>query len=391
MMNPAPILRRFRFALLFAVLPLASLPAARPAADATTRVLYHDPAVYSAWPAIARAANGDLLVTFIRTEQHMSPDGAVTLLRSRDNGATWSDPVDIVDTPIDDRECGLTVTADGNLLLHVRAVHWQPAAYEALGPEAYPRPTLERWIREISTPDYLSAAPLAGTRLYRSTDNGHTWQALPPLPSSVDSIHGGITLEDGRLLVASYRDNPDQIAIYAAKDPAKPWQHLTTVPSPAPGLRFGEPHVAQLPGGRIVVMTRATARAYDDTRPDLFLWQTWSDDGGESWSHPVPTPMLGFPPHLTVLHDGRLLCTYGRRREPYGQRAMLSVDGITWNPAAEIVLRDDAPNHDLGYPVSLEIEPGRILTVYYQKPAFDSADKHRHTTAIYATTWSLPQ
>ena len=44
------------------------------------RELYHDPDIYSAWPDIARADNGDLVLSFIRTEQHMSPDGAVTLM-----------------------------------------------------------------------------------------------------------------------------------------------------------------------------------------------------------------------------------------------------------------------------------------------------------------------
>jgi hypothetical protein len=353
-----------------------------------TRVLYHNPAVYAAWPAMVRAGNGDVLVTFIRTEQHMSPNGAVSLMRSTDNGTSWSEPVDVVDTPIDDRECGLTVAPDGSLLLHVRSVHWKAATYEQLGPEAYRREWLERWAAEVSTPDYLAAADLDGSHVYQSTDHGHTWQRRGRGP---DSIHGGITLRDGSLLVAGYREELDAARLYRAASPGAPWETVAIIASPSPELRFGEPHVAQLPSGRIVVMMRATARAYDDTRADLFLWQVYSDDGGTTWTDPVPTPMLGFPPHLTVLNDGRLLCTYGRRRAPYGQRAMISADGITWNPASEIVLRQDAPNHDLGYPASLEITPGRILTVYYQKPAWDPADKHRHTTAISATTWMLPE
>ena len=68
----------------------------------------------------------------------------------------------------------------------------------------------------------------------------------------------------------------------------------------------------------------------------------------------MPTPMLGFPPHLLVLSDGRLLCSYGRRTAPFGQRAMISADGITWNPAGEITLRDDAPNHHRDLPNPLD-------------------------------------
>lgn len=99
--------------------------------------------------------------------------------------------------------------------------------------------------------------------------------------------------------------------------------------------------------------------------------------------------MLGFPPHLLVLQDGRMVCTYGYRRAPCGERACVSRDGITWDLANEIVLRDDNPSHDLGYPASVETAPGEILTVYYQKPAFDPTDKLRHKVGIYATRWRV--
>lgn len=357
-------------------------------AEMVHRELYHDPEVYSAWPAVARAANGDLVLSFIRTEQHMSPDGAVTVMQSTNNGATWSDPFDAVDTPIDDREGGLTATSDGELLLHVRSVFWEPGTYDALGPEAYPRLMLERWMREVVEPTYLAAADWNGSHVYSSTDHGTTWTHVGWGP---DSIHGGIELMDGSIMIGAYRELRDSIKVYRAEDSRSEWQHIHTQESANPSLRFGEPHIAQMPNGRIVIMMRATGRPYDDRRLDLYLWQIYSDDGGKTWSEAIPTPMLGFPPHLLVLSDGRLLCTYGRRTAPFGQRAMISEDGITWNPESEIILRDDAPNHDLGYPVSIEAAPGEIMTFYYQKPDWNPDNKHDHTTAIYQTRWTVPE
>lgn len=370
-----------------AILTLLVALATTSRAESEHRILYHDPAVYSAWPAIARATSGDLVLSFIRTEQHMSPNGAVTTMRSPDNGRTWSEPYDAVDTVLDDREGGLTMAPDGELLLHVRSVFWKPETYDALGPEAYPRPMLKRWMDEVIQPDYLAAAEQNGSHLYASTDHGESWNHIGWGP---DSIHGGITLADGSLIVAAYREEGDSVRIYRAKNSRSEWQHVRTVESPsAPNLRFGEPHVAQIASGRIVVMMRATARPYDDRKKNLFMWQVYSDDNGSTWSDPIPTPMMGFPPHLLVLSDGRLLCSYGRRAPPFGQRAMISEDGITWNHAAEITLRDDAPNHDLGYPVSIETTPGEILTFYYQKPDWNPANKHDHTSAIYQTRWNL--
>ncbi|MCY4373702.1 MAG: sialidase family protein, partial [Spirochaetaceae bacterium] len=96
--------------------------------------------------------------------------------------------------------------------------------------------------------------------------------------------------------------------------------------------------------------------------------------------------MVGFdqPGHLIRLADGRLLCTYGRRSTPFGQRACLSEDeGRTWRMDTEVVLRDDGAGTDLGYPASAEVSPGEVLTVYYQ------VDRPGEKVCINATRWSL--
>ncbi len=135
------------------------------------------------------------------------------------------------------------------------------------------------------------------------------------------------------------------------------------------------------------MMLRATADPYDDASDRNVLWLTWSDDAGKSWAEVRPTPLWGFPPHLARLSDGKVLCTYGHRRPPYGQRACVSEDGLTWHPDREVVLRSDAENGDLGYPASVELAPGRMLTVYYQAP---SEQPHLAKPCIWGTYWELP-
>ena len=75
-----------------------------------------------------------------------------------------------------------------------------------------------------------------------------------------------------------------------------------------------------------------------------------------------------------------------------GHRACLSLDGgASWDTGNEIVLRDDAPDielpwpatWDLGYPASVELAPGELLTVYYQIAPPD------RKPSIQATRWSL--
>lgn len=352
------------------------------------QTLHHDPDHYCAWPALGRAANGDLLLAFCRTGEHLHPSGQIVTMRSTDRGATWSHPVVAYDTPIDDRECGLTVLPDGRIVMHLWSTFWRADAYRKLAPGSYPQPLLDAWIAHVETPAYRAAESRQGSWVIVSSDHGHTWSEPVPGP---DSVHGGVALQNGTILVSAYRHDQRAVSIHVARDPFGPWEKTAVIACPMPETHyFGEPHVAQLPSGRVLLAIRCTARQYDDRRDDLHLWFCYSDDQGRTWSAPYRTPMLGFPPHLTVLADGRALCTYGRRRAPFGERAAFSRDGVDWDIANEVVIRDDNANHDLGYPASIEIEPGKILSVYYQKPAFDPTDLHRHKVGIYATTWLAP-
>jgi len=92
--------------------------------------------------------------------------------------------------------------------------------------------------------------------------------------------------------------------------------------------------------------------------------QTESKDGGKSWSEPHPV-CFGLPSHLLRLRDGRLLMTYGHRRPPFGNQARLSSDhGKTWSEA--IILSGDGKGGDLGYPSTVELGDGSLLTVWYE-------------------------
>ncbi len=358
--------------------------------------IYEKYDAYCAWPAIARADNGDIVVMFTRTEEHMAPNGEILLSRSTDNGETWRPPAVVYDTIIDDRESGITKLADGRLLAHFRSVKFKPTTYTSMPSTSYESYVLEKWARYVDTPEYKNADHLNRAWHALSSDNGETWSK--PVPGK-DSIHGGLQLLNGSFLVASYRDDGGKIGLYASDEPLGQWDKIATVDCPRPEtIRFGEPHILQLASGRIIMMIRATAIPYDDSADRCRVWGSYSDDNGATWADAYETPLWGFPPHLLQLSDGRVLCTYGHRRPAYGERACLSEDGITWKKEDEFILRDDAPNTDLGYPVSIELEPGKILSVYYQPniPKDSNPETHppsptRKKPGILGTVWELPE
>jgi hypothetical protein len=82
------------------------------------------------------------------------------------------------------------------------------------------------------------------------------------------------------------------------------------------------------------------------------------------------------------LEDGRILCSYGYRRDPFGVRACFSSDsGQSWDVENEVVLRTDGGGADLGYPSSVQLPDGCILTSYYIHTQTDPLRR------IEATRW----
>ena len=353
-------------------------------------VICRQPGRYLSWPTIGRKDDGELLVTFSGDrEEHSCPFGKTQLIRSGDDGVTWSEPQTLNDTPLDDRDSGVLVLRSGVIVVSSFTV---PTWTRLDGYRAYyPAEQIDRWQRYLDSVSPEQRQRWLGNRTRRSTDGGRTWEE--PVNSLASTPHGPIQLRDGRLLFMGV-DDPGEthyglIAVESV-DEGRSWRQIGTVPLSAADRAVSEPHAAELPDGRLVCLWRYQPEVVDDS--PRYLRQTDSDDGGRTWTETRTTPMDGHPAHLLLLAGGDLLATYGRRVPPMGQRACLSRDGgATWAVEEEIVLRDDAPdldlswpaNWDLGYPATVELSPGELLTVYYQIAPPDLKP------SIQATRWSL--
>lgn len=74
--------------------------------------------------------------------------------------------------------------------------------------------------------------------------------------------------------------------------------------------------------------------------------------------------------------------TYGYRFDNIGIRAKLSYDdGNTWSN--EIILLGGVESSDLGYPSTIELSDGTLLTVYYQ------IENGNRNAGIYYIKWKL--
>ena len=123
------------------------------------------------------------------------------------------------------------------------------------------------------------------------------------------------------------------------------------------------------------------------TAKDGAVCLTQSGDGGKTWSDPAKlTPAAVHPADLTALPDGRVLLTCGDRRRPFGVRAVMrdASGAFDWNQSVPLVT--DAVSSDCGYPSSVPLKDGRILTVYYATGSKEHPDWGTHCGAV---AWSL--
>jgi len=356
--------------------------------------LPHERFGYFGWPSVARLDDGTLVVAAsgYRTA-HVCPWGKTVLCFSEDDGATWSPPRIVNDTPLDDRDAGVLALGglgsrasrsrgDRRLLLTWFTRDTRPSVPAEAGDE---RPDEHRqWKAVLDLLDDETLARWLGYWVRISPDGGATWEAPVPIP--LGTPHGPIrragrsgpsgSKTGGDLLMLGKVRPPDQDRWHgqpiraARSEDGITWQTLGDVPLPA-GVQpenVYEPHVVECTDGRLVGMIRYQHVGGQGKLEHFSLLQTDSADGGRTWTPARPIGVLGSPPHLLRHSSGTLVCVYGYRREPFGQRAIVSRDdGRTWSEP--IVLRDDGPSSDLGYPASVELPSGELLTVYYQQAA----------------------
>ena len=97
------------------------------------------------------------------------------------------------------------------------------------------------------------------------------------------------------------------------------------------------------------------------------LYQTESDDGGRTWTapHRLIDPQGGAPSHIIRHSFGVLIAGYSNRLigKP-GIRMMFSTDdGESWD--TDHILFESDFGDDLGYPATVELSDGSLLTVFY--------------------------
>ena len=345
---------------------------------------------YHGWPTMCKLPNGDLMaVASGGRESHVCPFGRIYCYRSTDGGLTWSEPQILSAGPLDDRDCGVSVAADGSILIN----YFTSTAFTTLAkyfayrndPVLWPEKQQEMlrechhliefsdgWLEKMKEINLDTLFREHGFWMLRSTDNGHTWSKKYAVP--VNNVHGPTLLKDGSLLWVGKEHSGTfvqlatfgpKVKAYASYDNGLTWQVQSCLPD-APGLDhsgFAEVSSVQTDEGMIIAQIRCFCNT--GCMGETYTLQTESNDGGRTWG-PYRKVCDGYPSHMLSLADGRVLTTYGWRQKPFGIRCRFGLDLPLRFWEEEIILTDDGDSLDLGYPSSVQLDDGSFVTLWYQ-------------------------
>lgn len=358
----------------------------------------NSPFMYFGWPSITRLPDGKLAMAAsgLRLE-HVCPFGKGVICYSSDEGENWTLPAIVMDTPLDDRDCGILPFANGKRVMLTsfnNTIAFQRKVNERRRMSNQP---VERAKADLIDA-YLNYIEVQGVEkkyagsTYRiSEDGGYTFGPIYKAP--ISAPHGPCVLNDGSVLFIGHRHSPDNIfdegevpyiQCYRMVADDK-WEYISSIANIRDGkgkIISCEPHAIQLPDGKIIVHIRVERRGEEDRI--CTTYQSESTDNG--WTFSKPHPLLpeknGVLSHIMMHSSGTLIAAYSYRFAPYGIRVMLSKDGgENWD--TDWVLSDEGQSGDLGYPATVELKDGKLLTVYYEN--VDGVSR------IMQNVWSLPE
>jgi len=328
-----------------------------------------------AWPKIVRRADGKIFSAIFNLPQHGAADrGNVEVWASDDDGAHWvrqGTPTASSDK-VARYNHALGIAHNGDLL--VLSSGWSKDQTESINFYQHKKQTL------------------LNTLCYRSVDDGRTWRTYGEFPVGPDGIHlipfGNIEYgKDGALRVAAFsfrlptedKTRIDTCFCVKSEDDGRTWKIDAIIGNHVQN----ETDITHLGNGKWLAACRVL-RPFAERKGhsiELFV----SEDDGKMWRSLGPvTEASEHPGDLLVLKDGRIVLSYGNRNAgQFGVYAKISNDqGVSWSKPFKLA---DTLVGDSGYPGTVELEDGRLLTVYYAKGTPDFPDRYQ----MGAVQWSI--
>lgn len=327
-----------------------------------------------AWPNLTVLPDGNIIATIFNQPSHAKREGDVECWGSSD-GRFWEKRGTPASHDPNTNRMNVAAGLAGNGNLIVIATGWSLKPVSNIGVPRTLGAVLRPWVS-------------------RSSDGGRSWSVekdVFPLAEfeMTEFIPFGDILsgKDKTLRVLAYAQSLDKktnkVSMFRSGNDGRSWELMSFISDGYNATEFSNGHnetaFLHLGGGKWI----AAARRWKAGQSlDLFR----SNDDGHTWQFDSPLSKSSqHPAHLLRLNNGHLLLTYGNRiLDQFGVAVKISQDeGKTWSE--EFLVIDDLTNGDSGYPASVQLSNGKIMTAYYSAGVASHRRYHMGTVI-----WSLP-
>ena len=349
------------------------------------KCLYRD-GEYVSFPNLAFLSDGRMMCAFRHARErqqeygrvtHVDPTAKDVFILSEDGGETFSKELHVIaDDEMSEQDPCVNVLSDGRII--VTYFRWDLCTKGEGGLrwgedqfKAYGRVLFDRY-------DCLPN----GACYAISDDNGQSWKRygpirIPGVPEFAAVRGNLVEMPDGCLLLPCYSalnlGELSRSVLLLSKDRGETWERLSDMAFDSSCVKnYLEPGIYCTPRGKLVGLYRTQT---DFLKPGVDFEQTYlnlhiseSYDGGKTFGpvREIQNLWGSSPFHALRLPDCRVLLSYGWRKEPYGIRVRICDPELEHiEEGEEIVLCDDAPNGDLGYPHAILLKDGTVMVAYY--------------------------
>ena len=329
---------------------------------------------YCAWPNLTLLPDGSVGAMIFNRPSHGQVEGDIELWVSQDGRAPWT------------RRSTVSAHAPRTVRMNVAGGMGRAGVLIALA---------GGWL--LDQPHTVRTRNLMRPTVCRSLDAGHTWvrtETFEPPDGAGDFVPFGNVRagQDGALYVPVYdcrmsgparESRLSSSYLFRSDDNGHHWGGARLIGRD----RFTETDIVQTREGHWLAAVRTLADyahpGLPTSAPSVSLFR--ADDPAHNWEETQPlTVAAQHPGNLLELQDGRILFTCGSRVPGYaGVFTKLSEDGgQTWKFLASLVT--EVSLGDCGYPSSVQLSDGTLVTAYYS-----SAAPHHHNYHMAVIRWRL--